>query len=111
MPLYVRAGSTLPLGPVKQHVDQKSDEPMAVQIYPGADGEFTLYEDDGRSFEYRRGEWMGIHMSWNDAGRSFRMQLATGSKMLAPVRRWIEVKVADKRRQIEFIGHPIEVRF
>jgi alpha-glucosidase/alpha-D-xyloside xylohydrolase len=111
MPLYVRAGAILPFGPVKQYVDEKADEPLVVRIYPGADGSFHLYEDDGKSFNYRRGEWMGIEMSWNDAGRTLRMQLASGSKMLPPLRRAIEVTVADKRRQVEFIGHPIEVHF
>jgi alpha-glucosidase/alpha-D-xyloside xylohydrolase len=111
MPLYVRAGAILPLGPVKQYVEEKADEPLAVTIYPGANGRFILYEDDGKSFNYRRGEWMGIEMSWNDAGRRLQMQLASGSKMLQPLRPAIEVTVADKRRQVDFIGHPIEVRF
>jgi alpha-glucosidase (family GH31 glycosyl hydrolase) len=111
MPLYVRSGAILPLGPVKQYVDEKADEPLAVTIYPGADASFILYEDDGESFNYRRGEWLGIEMSWNDTGRMLRMKLASGSKMLPPLRRAIEVAVADKRRQVEFAGHPIEVRF
>ena len=111
MPLYVRAGAILPLGPVKQYVEQNSDEPLTVYVYPGADGSFTLYEDDGRSFNYRRGEWMGLDMAWNDAGRVLRIKLASGSKMLPPLRRAIQIKVAEKRREIEFTGHPIEVRF
>ncbi len=111
MPLYVRAGAILPLGPVKQYVEEKSDEPLTVTIYPGADGSFSLYEDDGKSFNYRRGEWMDIDMSWNDPGRSLRMQLASGSRMLPPLRRRIEVKVRDEIRQVEFDGRPIEIHF
>jgi alpha-glucosidase (family GH31 glycosyl hydrolase) len=111
MPLYVRAGAILPLGPVKQYVEEKSDEPLTVHVYPGADGSFTLYEDDGRSFDYRQGEWMDIEISWNDAGRVLRMKLASGSKMLPPLRRAIRVKVAEKQKELEFNGHPIEVRF
>ena len=67
MPLYVRAGSILPLGPVKQFTTEKVDAPLSVPIYPGADASFLLYEDDGNSFNYRKGEWMGIQMTWNDA--------------------------------------------
>jgi len=66
IPLYVRAGSILPLGPVKQFVSQQVEEPLSISIYPGADASFVLYEDDGRSFNYRIGEWMGIVMEWND---------------------------------------------
>jgi alpha-glucosidase (family GH31 glycosyl hydrolase) len=63
MPLYVRAGSILPLGPVKQYADEKVDGPLSISIYPGADASFLLYEDDGRSFNYRKGEWLGIQMT------------------------------------------------
>ena len=111
IPLYIRAGAILPLGPVKQYVEEKSDQPLTVNVYPGAHGSFTLYEDDGQSFDYRRGEWMGIDMSWNDAGRVLRMKLATGSKMLPPLRRPIEVQLAGKHKQFEFAGSPLEVRF
>jgi alpha-glucosidase/alpha-D-xyloside xylohydrolase len=111
IPLYVRAGAILPLGPVKQYVEEKSDEPLTVDIYPGAGGSFTLYEDDGRSFNYRRGEWMGIEMAWNDAQRVLRMKLATGSKMLPPLRRAMQIKVAEKQKEVEFNGRPLEVRF
>ncbi|HET8823841.1 MAG TPA: TIM-barrel domain-containing protein [Terriglobales bacterium] len=111
IPLYVRAGAILPLGPVKEYVEEKSDEPLTVHVYPGADGSFTLYEDDGRSFNYRRGEWMGIDMSWNDAQRVLQMKLASGSKMLPPLRRAMQIKVAEKQKEIKFNGQPLEVHF
>ena len=110
MPLYVRAGSVLPLGPVKQYVDEKSDEPLSLSIYPGADGSFLLYEDDGSSFNYRRGEWMGIEMSWSDSGRVLKLHLAEGSKMLPPLKRNIEVRSNGTVRPIEFTGKPLEIR-
>jgi alpha-glucosidase (family GH31 glycosyl hydrolase) len=58
MPLYVAAGTILPLGPVKQHTGESADQSLSISIYPGADGSFLLYEDDGRSFNYRKGEWL-----------------------------------------------------
>jgi alpha-glucosidase (family GH31 glycosyl hydrolase) len=64
IPLYVRERSILPLGPVKQVTGEIVDEPLSVSIYPGADASFLLYEDDGASFNYRPGEWMGIQMAW-----------------------------------------------
>jgi alpha-glucosidase (family GH31 glycosyl hydrolase) len=111
IPLYVRAGAILPLGPVKQYVEEKSDKPVALHVYPGADGRFTLYEDDGRSFDYRGGEWMGIDISWNDAQRVLQLKLAKGSKMLPPLRRVMQVKVGEKQREVEFSGQPVEVHF
>lgn len=111
IPIYVRAGAILPLGPVKQFVEEKSDEPLTVTIYPGADGSFSLYEDDGRSFNYRKGEWMRIQMDWNDAQRTLTMQLVNGSKMLPPARRKIDVRLKGAVRRTEFDGHKIEVEF
>lgn len=110
IPLFVRAGSILPLGPVKQHVEEKSDEPLSISIFPGADSSFLLYEDDGRSFDYRRGEWMGIQMRWTDAKRVLNLQLAEGSRMLPPLHRNVDVKLGTSIRQVEFNGRPLEVR-
>ena len=111
MPLYVRAGSILPLGPVKQYTAEMVDQPLSVSIYPGADGSFLLYEDDGISFNYRKGEWMGIQMDWNDAQRSLALDLATGSQMLPPVRRNLEIKLRQSTRTVLFDGNPIKVSF
>jgi alpha-glucosidase (family GH31 glycosyl hydrolase) len=111
IPLYVRAGAILPLGPAKQYVSEKSDEPLTVSIYPGGDGSFLLYEDDGKSFNYRRGEWMGMDMSWNDGGRKLSLRLAEGSKMLPPVRRNIRLTLNGAQRHIEFEGRSLELRF
>jgi len=55
MPLYVAAGTILPLGPVKQHTEERVDQPLSISIYPRVDGSSLLNEDDGRSFNYRKG--------------------------------------------------------
>ena len=110
MPLYVRAGAILPLGPVKQYVDEQVDAPIEVIVYPGADGSFSLYEDDGRSFNYRNGEWMGVEMSWNDARRLLTLRLARGSRMLPPGRRDLIVRLRQAARRITFDGHPLELK-
>ncbi|NJO42213.1 MAG: glycoside hydrolase family 31 protein [Cyanobacteria bacterium CRU_2_1] len=56
MPLYVKAGAIIPMQPVMQFVDEQPLTELTLNIYPG-DGEFTLYEDDGYSYEYQMGEW------------------------------------------------------
>jgi alpha-glucosidase (family GH31 glycosyl hydrolase) len=111
LPLYVRAGSILPLGPVKQFVDENVDGHLSLSIYPGANASFLLYEDDGRSFNYRKGEWMGIAMTWNDAHRKLDMVLAPGSRMLAPTPRTIEIEREGVRKVVHFEGRPVSVSF
>jgi alpha-glucosidase (family GH31 glycosyl hydrolase) len=111
IPLYVAAGTILPLGPVKQHTDERVDQPLSISIYPGADGSFLLYEDDGRSFNYRKGEWMGIRMIWNDASRTLTLTLAPGSCMLPPWRRNISVNVLGAQKNVTFEGNLADVRF
>src|SRR5207248_1879623 len=56
MPLFVLGGSIIPFGPVKQFTGEKSDAPLTLVIYPDADASGTIYEDDGKTFNYRRGE-------------------------------------------------------
>ncbi len=111
MPLFVRAGTVLPLGPVKQYTDEQVPEPLTITIYPGADGSFLLYEDDGRSFDYRKGEWMGVQMAWTDRRRALTLRVADGSRMLPPLRRDFVVKLGDATRRVAFDGHSVEVRF
>ena len=87
------------------------DQPLPISIYPGADVSFLLYEDDGISFNYRKGDWMGIQMAWNDARRLLTLRLAAGSRMLSPVGRNMEVKLGQKVRSVIFEGNPMEVSF
>ena len=112
MPLYARAGSILPLGPVKQHVAEKSDQRLSITVYPGADASFLLYEDDGISFNYRTGEWMGIRMDWNEWRRMLTLRLADGSRMQPPAGRDIEVKLAPGGtiHRLTFGGETVEVK-
>jgi alpha-glucosidase/alpha-D-xyloside xylohydrolase len=112
MPLYVREGTILPLGPVKQYVDEKVDEPLSLTVYPGADGSITLYEDDGRTFNYRQGDWMGLDVSWRDRVRTVTLRLSDGSRMRPPTPRPIEIRTVSEtaRRKIEFDGRPVTLR-
>ena len=111
MPLYVREGSILPLGPVKQFTGEIVEEPLSVSIYPGADASFLLYEDDGASFNYRKGEWMGIQMAWDDKRRSLSLHLAPGSRLLPPGPRAIDVQLAGTTRRMTFEGKPVQISF
>ena len=109
LPLYARAGAILPLGPVKQFTDDRVDAPLTLQVYPGADGDFLLYEDDGHTFGYRTGDWMGIRLHWDDARRRLSLRLAEGSRLRPPRKRTFEVRLVPEKatRTVVFRGEPI----
>ena len=111
MPLYVREGSILPLGPVKQYTAEKVDQPTSISIYPGKDASFLLYEDDGASFNYRKGEWMGVQMAWDDGQQKLNLRLADGSRMLGATRRSFEVTLGKEKRSLVFGGGRVETSF
>jgi len=66
IPLFVRAGSIIPMGPFIQYSTEKSD-PVEIRVYPGADGEFTLYEDENDNYNYEKGLYSTIEFKWDDA--------------------------------------------
>jgi len=67
LPLYVRAGSILPLGPTMEWSTQKPEDPIELRIYRGADGDFTLYEDQNDTYNYEKGAYATIPLHWDDA--------------------------------------------
>ena len=70
VPMFVRAGSILPLGPEMQYTGEKSWDNLELRVYPGADGSFTLYEDEGDNYNYEKGQYTTILMTWNNAQRT-----------------------------------------
>jgi alpha-glucosidase/alpha-D-xyloside xylohydrolase len=111
MPLHVRAGAIIPMGPVKQYTDEPVDDLLSITVYPGADGAFTLYEDDGKTFAHKTGDFMRLAMTWNEASRRFSIALAPGSRMRPPDARMIEVRLATggAARGVVFEGKPVEM--
>lgn len=69
-PLYVRAGSILPEGPVCQNTAERDWSVLTLKLYPGANAEFTLYEDEGDGYQYLTGSYTEIPLSWNEAART-----------------------------------------
>jgi alpha-D-xyloside xylohydrolase len=70
MPLYVRAGSIVPMGPDEEYTTQKRADPIELRIYAGADGNFTLYEDENDNYDYEKGVHAMISLQWDDAKRT-----------------------------------------
>ena len=79
MPLYVRAGSILPWGPAVQYSSEKNWDNLELRIYPGADGSFTLYEDELDGYNYENGAYTEIPMTWNEATKTLTIGERRGS--------------------------------
>lgn len=98
IPLYVRAGAIIPTGPVQQYVDEQPDAPLTVVVYTGADGTFSLYEDDGRSYGYEKGQFSRIPLQWNEATRELRIGKREGQWKGMQAQRTIQVRFVDGPR-------------
>jgi alpha-D-xyloside xylohydrolase len=79
LPLFVKAGSILPLGPVVTYAEEKPGAPVELRVYRGADGAFTLYEDDGNTYDYEKGAYAEIPIAWNEAGNRLTIGARRGS--------------------------------
>lgn len=70
LPVYVRAGAIVPLGPDQEWSTEKPEDPIELRIYPGANGDFTLYEDENDGYDYEKGVHATIPLHWDDAART-----------------------------------------
>ena len=91
IPLYVKAGSILPLGPVVEYAAQSPDAPIDLRIYHGADGDFNLYNDEGDTYDYEKGEHAIIPIHWDDATATLTLGARMGSYPGMPQRRTFRV--------------------
>ncbi len=79
MPLYVREGSIVPIGPAMQWSDEKPADDILLVVYAGADGSFTLYEDENVNYNYEKGAYSKIPLAWDDASRTLTIGERSGS--------------------------------
>jgi alpha-glucosidase/alpha-D-xyloside xylohydrolase len=110
MPLYVRAGAVLPVGPVKQYADEQVSEPLTLLVFPGANGASTLYDDDGISFDHRNGEFYRIQMQWADDTRTLTLRLDPASRMRPPANMQARIAGTPRIVPINFTGSSVQVR-
>jgi alpha-glucosidase/alpha-D-xyloside xylohydrolase len=115
LPLFVRAGAIIPLDPVRQFTAQAVTAPTNLRVHPGADGAFTLYDDDGQSLGYRDGvdaKTVWIRVRWDDSAR--RLTLEPDKRMM----KWpggvrvftVEIAGQDAQpKQVEFRGKRVSV--
>lgn len=79
LPLFVPPGSIVPMGPLLQYSNEKPADPIELRVYRGGDGEFTLYEDEGDSYDYERGQFATIPITWHESTRTLEIGARTGS--------------------------------
>jgi alpha-D-xyloside xylohydrolase len=94
MPVFVRAGSVIPVGPAIQFTGEQLDAPLELWVYPGQDGEFTLYEDEGDNYNYEQGSFATIHLIWKDRARQLILDQRQGSYPGMPASRVFRVVIA-----------------
>jgi alpha-D-xyloside xylohydrolase len=70
IPLYVKAGSIIPMGPYLQYATEKAADPVEIRVYTGDDAEFVLYEDENDTYNYEKGQYATITMKWNEAEKA-----------------------------------------
>ena len=111
IPVFVKAGSIIPTGPVKQSVAEKSEEPLVLNIYPGADASFSLYEDEGVNKNYENGLSSTICMSWDDSARKLTIGKRTGSFEGMQAARTFKINVGGTEKTIRYDGRKVTVKF
>ena len=79
MPVFIKAGTILPFGPEVQYSSEKPWDELEIRVYPGADGSFTLYEDEGDNYNYEKGKFSEIQFVWNEADRTLNIAPRKGS--------------------------------
>jgi alpha-D-xyloside xylohydrolase len=78
IPLYVRAGSIIPMGPYLQYATEKAADPIEIRVYTGANADFVLYEDENDTYNYESGKYSTITMNWNEAEKTFTIKDRNG---------------------------------
>ena len=110
-PLYIKAGSILPLGPDVQYANENKFDNLDIVVYPGADATFTLYEDEGDNYNYEKGEYSTIQLKWNDRSKTLTIGKRTGSFKGMLATRTFNVKViGGKETTVTYSGKAINVK-
>ena len=122
IPLYVRAGSIIPMGGDISHADENAGGPLQIRVYPGKDCTFKLYEDEGDNYNYENGAYARTEIKWDDAKKTLTIGERDGSFPGLVEKRKVSVvivsegkgagkeleKKADK--SVVFSGKPVSVK-
>ena len=111
IPVFVKGGSILPWGPAIQHSSEKSDEPLALRIYPGADATFCLYEDEGTNHNYESGACSRIPISWDEKQQTLTIDKRQGSFVGMQQERTFVLVKGEQKREVLYQGKKIRIKW
>ena len=110
VPMFVRAGSILPLGPEMQYVGEKTWNNLEIRIFPGVDGSFLLYEDEGDSYNYEKGAYATINFQWKNATRTLTIGAQQGSYPgMLKARQFTIVLPDGTSKTVDYTGQQIDI--
>jgi alpha-glucosidase (family GH31 glycosyl hydrolase) len=112
MPIYVRAGAIIPVDPIRQYTGEKVSGPLTLRIYRGANGDYTLYEDDGESLAYLKGDAVLTRLQWNDATGTLqiRRNKKKATSTVSAVRSLrVEIIPDGTVRSVDYTGKPMTI--
>jgi alpha-glucosidase/alpha-D-xyloside xylohydrolase len=105
MPIYARAGAIIPLDPVRQYTGEPVKAPLTLRIFPGADGSFTLYEDDGSSLDYLEGKFALTAFAWDDKARTLTIQPRSPAVRAQTFR----IVLGGREKTVAYRGKPVSI--
>src|SRR5262249_48209723 len=110
MPLFVRAGSIVPVGPDQQFIGEKPRDQVTLYVYAGRNGHFSLYEDDGKTYGYERGAFSRMPLAWDDATRTLTIGARAGTFPGMPASRTFNVVVVSPQAATGYRGGAVQGR-
>ena len=122
MPLFVRAGAIVPTGPDVQTTSEQPDGPIVLQVFTGANGTYSLYEDDGLTDSYAKGKFARIPIRWDERAGTLTIGARTGTYDGMAAKRSISVRfygpktsaapdfTANPARSVVYDGRPVTIR-
>lgn len=110
-PVFVKAGTILPMGEVKQYVAEKKDAPITFTVYPGADASFRLYEDEGNNYNYESGAYSIIDFNWDDNKKRLTIGNREGAFDGMVNERQFVIKLGDKEKSVVYNGKKTSINF
>ena len=112
IPLYMKAGSIIPFGPEVQYATEKSWDNLEIHVYLGANGSFTLYEDEFDNYNYEKGAYTEIPVEWNDNARKLTIGARKGSyNGMLKNRKFTIILQDGTQKTVDYNGKKIEVKF
>ena len=110
-PLYIKAGSIMPMSPEVQYANENKFDKLDIVVYPGANAKFTLYEDEGDNYNYEKGAYSTIELTWNDKAKSLTIGKRQGSFEGMLSTRTFNVKViGGKEQSVKYNGKALTVK-